>query len=59
MAEVQKTKRKSRTKTGKGLTIAGAAVGIGSAALVAALLYAGRTKEPAKPSVRPTPEATD
>jgi hypothetical protein len=55
---VEKTKRKSRSKAGKGLTIAGAAVGIGSAALVAALLYAGRSK-PAAPKVRPTPEATD
>ena len=58
MAETEETKRKGRTKTGKSLTIAGAAVGIGSAALVAALLYAGRAQPP-KPPVRRNPEATD
>jgi hypothetical protein len=61
VADKVETKRKRRSKSGKGLTIAGAAVGIGSAALVAALLYAGRAKpaKPAKPTVRPMPEPTD
>jgi len=44
VAEKDDSKPKRRSNTGKGLTIAGAAVGIGSAALVAALLYAGRPK---------------
>ena len=58
MAEKDDSKRKRRSKAGKGLTIAGAAVGIGSAALVAALLCAGRSK-PTKTPVRRDPEPTD
>lgn len=54
----EETKRRRKGKAGKGLTIAGAAVGIGSAALVAALLYARRSK-PEKPATKHIPEATD
>ena len=52
MAEKDDEKRKRRNPSGKGLTIAGAAVGIGSAALVAALLYAGRPKVTKLPVMR-------
>lgn len=38
---------------------AGVAVGIGSAAIVAGLLYASRVKKPAKKPPAGTPDATD
>ncbi len=40
-----KAKKSSRTKKVVAATAAGAAIGIGSAALVAALLYANRPKD--------------
>jgi hypothetical protein len=41
------------------LVKAGVAVGIGSAAIVAGLLYASRVKKPAKKRPRAPPDATD
>jgi hypothetical protein len=41
------------------LVKAGVAVGIGSAAIVAGLLYASRIKKPKKKPAGPPPDATD
>ncbi len=48
--------RKDDRSTGRWIA-AGAAMGIGSAALVAALLYTNRSKPAAKPKPAPDPQA--
>ncbi|CAM3137379.1 Isopropylmalate isomerase [Sphingomonas antarctica] len=56
MAETKKRKPDSGDSTRNVLIAAGVATGIGSAALVAALLYANRgKKEPSAPTIIPEP----
>jgi hypothetical protein len=55
MSDSDKASEERRQK----LVKAGVAVGIGSAAIVAGLLYASRVKKPAKKRPRAPPDATD